>query len=168
MTETGAPPREMRLSASRSGAAMLFLGSGAMAIVLLIQALHAAGWAVYAGLVFFSLGAGMGLVRFTWPPPEITLGAESFSFRQYGQVKTYRWSQVSAFRVWTVRTHLTKLKMICFDPDQPPAGKWAKRFARFAGNAMALPQEDFGMSEDDICALMNAFRDRALAEGGEA
>jgi len=132
----------------------------ALACLIAATVMERSGWRVHfreiamvcAGLVLLAGLAGLAFLS------GAKLDQDGFEFANATGRRRYRWADVSAFTV----NDVLAIKMLAFDLRQPAAGVEQAASAFITGKHMSVSAMQFGSDAQFACAVMNAFRARAL------
>lgn len=150
-------PERLDLPKPRLTSAMLVLiGGGFAAIgIWMIRDGEALGWTV-AG--FFGLCAAIGVAQW-FSNAGVSLDRDGFEVRSLMKRTRYAWSDVSAFGMARVRAN----RFLTFEHLSAPRRPMLDGASRvLVGTNAAIAGSLIGGDPAKACALMNAFRDRAL------
>lgn len=117
------------------------------------------GWLVIA---FFGL-ASLACLHMLIFGEHLRLYREGFEQVIFGRGMVCKWDEVSEFRVQTIRQGFLSKRLVCFSREADH-GRQLGLIARVLSGGAARLSNAFDMSADDLADLMNAFRERALAE----
>ena len=110
--------------------------------------------------LFFGLVAGVSLIQI-FGKSYLHLHLEGFEQNMMGRKLECRWDEVSDFHVWASSGN----RFVGFNRIQDEGKAMGKVNQMISGGSSSLG-DSFGMSAEDLAGLMNAFRDRALANFG--
>ncbi|HEV7693812.1 MAG TPA: hypothetical protein VGO52_23460 [Hyphomonadaceae bacterium] len=135
----------------------LFLGS--LAFTSFILQTGKTGLMAWGGLLLFGGGIPLSLVAMFGIGTDLRLDREGFTVRTIFRAFHYEWANCSAFEI----ERTGRIDSVIFSvrtDEQKRASPPAKFFLH--GPFHTLP-DTYGRSPEKLAALMNAFRDRALA-----
>jgi hypothetical protein len=112
------------------------------------------GW---LSLGFFGLGGLVVLINMLPGASGLTLDKEGFTIRNMFRRSRFRWTDASDFAAVEVGDS----KIVAFNLLSAAQAKLAKLSFAKAGRNGALP-DTYGLSAEDLAALMSLWRDRAL------
>jgi hypothetical protein len=135
-------------------AAFTFIGA------LMIRDGVGAGWFVGG---FFGLGTLIFVAVLMPGAASLRLTRDGFHVRSLWRGHFTPWSAITGFRV----ARIARRSMVAFDFTDPGAHRGAGFARALTGVEGALP-DSYGMSVERLAALMNAWREQALAAPGTA
>ncbi|MEL7130687.1 MAG: hypothetical protein AAGK23_14185 [Pseudomonadota bacterium] len=119
------------------------------------------GWVAWASFLFFG-ACELVFVFQIINPGQLTLDRHGFKQSLMGRSVTNRWVEVSCFGVYEIKQgFITTNRFVCYDRFEDD-GKTLAKINRAMAGASAQLGDTFGMKAEDLAALMNAFRDRAV------
>lgn len=124
---------------------------------------EANGWLVVSA---FSLGLPEFLIQLLPKSSYLTVSTEGFEFCALYRKRAARWSDVSEFGVYSVRSNgLPVAKMVGFNySDSYEAASKARAFSKLlAGYDGGLP-DTYGFNADDLAKMLSAYYLHYLAE----
>jgi len=133
---------------------LLFTAGG---ILMIVTGEGAMAWFC---TIFFGIVAATGLYMLLGGS-YLKLTGEGFEQKMMGRTMVCRWQDVSPFGVWVVSGN----RFVSFDRVQDQGKTIARVNQALAGRSASLG-DSFGMKAEKLAELMNAFRDRALADFG--
>ena len=113
---------------------------------------------LWLGVAFFGAGA-LAQVAIVVQGASLRLQADGFVVRQLWRRRFTRWHDAGPFAVVAVPPAATKL--VAFDDAQAHATKLGAMNHALMGHTAGLP-DSYGLSHEDLAALMNRWRERAL------
>lgn len=114
------------------------------------------GW---ASVLFFGLGAIVGAIHLVPGMSYLRLTPDGFIIKSMYRIsRPVRWDSVSEFRVAKMEF---LIKMVVFDALARPDAGLSAINRQLVGAQAGLP-DTYGRSAEDLAALLNQWRDRAL------
>jgi hypothetical protein len=155
-------PGPLTLYASRSKFFMLFAGSAsfvAIGAVMLVQ--HGYSAKMWFGVLFFALCAVVFATNLVPGSASLTLDADGFRVKQFYFVRKSRWKDVTKIVSGYPPLSRARTKFVLYNDTQWSGWKLARWETATLGYNAMLP-DTYGMSADDLAALMVQWRDRVL------
>jgi hypothetical protein len=154
-------PKPLILYPSRTKWILPFAGSAIFMVVgvwvLVTQDHSAAIWFSVLG----SVGCSIVFATILLPgSSSLTLDADGFQMKQFYRVRKIRWQNVTNIHSGNIRP--SRIKTVRYNDSQLSGGKLAKLETTTLGYNAMLP-DTYGMTADDLAALMTQWRDRGLA-----
>lgn len=152
-------PEEIVLGPSR----WKWLSAAIVSMVLVVAGLAVIPYSFLLSVlivVLFGGGAAMSIVQLTHYGSRLHLKWDGFDQVLLDKTVSYTWGEVSEFGVWGKEHGFAKDEFVSFEyvgAEQGPSRPVG------AGDGQSTLGDTFGKEAKDLAALMNAFRDRALA-----
>lgn len=155
-------PDEVVLKNSRwRGVLLIFAGTAMSALAVWYGQAEQAWWAPVVA-VFFALGVPSGVV-FIFLPGHLRLDRQGLEQRSIGVNERYDWSTTSAFGLWRQTKYgVAVSRTVVFETTQR-TDMLSKAVAKLTGGSVLLAST-YGMKAQQLCDLLNAFRQRALQD----
>lgn len=139
--------------------AVVFTTIGALGSFARIDAFQHA--IMILGTIFFGTCMLAGIITLLPGASSLQLNQDGFAIAKFYWTRRLRWAEVSDFAIWTYRAN----KVITFNtctPSSSKAGALLMKINSFlAGRNDYLP-DTYGLSANDLLALVNAWRKRAI------
>ena len=152
-------PGPVTLYPSRKKWLLVLVGCASFAIggVWMIISGEQKGWFV---VIVFGLFAAAAAVMLLPGAGSLTLDASGFEATSLFRRSRGRWQDMTEFKA--VRIPPSMQRFVLYD-DRAHTGAVAKLSAAMTGHAAGLP-DTYGLSADELAALMTSWRSRALAQ----
>lgn len=113
--------------------------------------------------LFFALVAGVGFNQLFGTGSRLELDADGFTIHNFGRETRERWDECADFKVYRV----SRVEQVAYDRARDVDTHKGEMNRTISGRSSGLP-DTFGMTGEDLAALMGAYREAAVARSWEA